>query len=55
MAAETDYSINAKAELEIELLHQKIDLLRETEVSELIQIIRRLEARLPEPPQSAIV
>jgi uncharacterized membrane protein len=49
-AAETDYGINAKAELEIELLHQKIDLLRETEVSELIQIIRRLEARLPDPP-----
>jgi uncharacterized membrane protein len=51
-AAQTDYRINAKAELEIELLHQKIDLLRETEVSELIQIIRRLEARLPEaaPP-----
>jgi len=46
-AAETDYSINAKAELEIELLHQKLDLLRETEVSELIQVIRRLEARLP--------
>jgi uncharacterized membrane protein len=47
-AAQTDYGINAKAELEIELLHQKLDLLRETEVSELIQIIRRLEARLPE-------
>jgi uncharacterized membrane protein len=46
-AAQTDYSINAKAELEIELLHQKLDLLRETEVSELIQIIRRLEERLP--------
>ncbi len=46
-AAESDYKINAKAELEIELLHQKLDLLRETEVSELIQIIRRLEARLP--------
>jgi uncharacterized membrane protein len=46
-AAQTDYSINAKAELEIELLHQKLDLLRETEVSELIQIIRRLEERIP--------
>ena len=52
-AAQTDYRINAKAELEIELLHQKLDLLRETEVSELIQIIRRLEARLPEPPATA--
>lgn len=47
MAAQTDYQVNAKAELEIELLHQKLDLLRETEVSELVQIIRRLEARLP--------
>ncbi len=46
-AAQDDYQINAKAELEIELLHQKIDLLRETEVTELIKIIRRLEARLP--------
>jgi uncharacterized membrane protein len=46
-AAQSDYQINAKAELEIELLHQKIDLLRETEVTELIKIIRRLEARLP--------
>ncbi len=47
VAAQNDYRINAKAELEIELLHQKLDLLRETEVSELIQIIRRLEDRLP--------
>ena len=46
-AMQVDYQINAKSELEIELLHQKIDLLRETEVSELIQVIRRLEARLP--------
>ena len=46
-AAQTDYRINAKAELEIELLHQKIDLLRETEVFELVAVIRRLEARLP--------
>ena len=46
-AMQTDFQINAKAELEIELLHQKIDLMRETEVSELVQVIRRLEARLP--------
>ena len=46
--AKTDYQVNAKAELEIELLHQKIDLLRETELLELVQVIRRLEARLPE-------
>jgi len=53
-AAQTDYQINAKAELEIELLHQKLDLLRETEVSELINVIRRLEARLP-PEDKAFV
>src|SRR5271154_2927652 len=47
LAANHDYEINCKAELEIELLHQKLDLLRETEVSELINVIRRLEARLP--------
>ena len=44
--AQTDYKVNAKSELEIELLHQKIDLLRATEVSELIQVIRRLETQL---------
>ena len=48
--AATDYQINAKAELEIELLHRKIDLLRETELLELVQVIRRLEARLPRAP-----
>jgi uncharacterized membrane protein len=53
--AKGDYNVNVKAELEIELLHQKIDLLRETEVLELIRLIRSLEARLaaslpPEPP-----
>src|SRR5271155_1030750 len=53
-AAQNDYQINAKAELEIELLHQKLDLLRETEVSELIQVIRRLEARLPPSELAAI-
>jgi uncharacterized membrane protein len=47
VAASHDYDINAKAELEIELLHQKIDLLRETEISELIKIIRALEERVP--------
>ncbi|MDR3463222.1 MAG: DUF1003 domain-containing protein [Beijerinckiaceae bacterium] len=46
-AAQHDYTINAKAELEIELLHQKLDLLRETEVAELIHIIRRLEEHIP--------
>jgi uncharacterized membrane protein len=54
VAMQNDFRINAKAELEIELLHQKIDLLRETEVSELVQVIRRLEARLPPSERHAL-
>ncbi len=45
MAAK-DFSINAKAELEIELLHEKIDRMREEEILKLTTIIERLEARL---------
>ena len=41
-AAENDYKINIKAELEIELLHQKIDELREKEVLDLTQAVRDL-------------
>ncbi len=44
--AQHDYEVNIKAELEIELLHQKLDLLRETEVLELIRIIRGLEEKM---------
>ena len=44
--AKSDYDVNLKAELEIELLHQKVDLMRENEMAELIQLIRSLEARL---------
>jgi len=54
LAANHDYEINCKAELEIELLHQKLDLLRETEVSELIQIIRSLEERIPKTTSTAM-
>jgi uncharacterized membrane protein len=36
-AAENDYRINVKAELEIELLHEKIDQLREREVLKLTE------------------
>ncbi|NOT64455.1 MAG: DUF1003 domain-containing protein [Methylotenera sp.] len=36
--AEHDYEVNLKAELEIMLLHEKIDLLRENQWSELIEI-----------------
>ncbi len=44
--AENDYQINIKAELEIELLHQKIDQLRETEVLQLTQAVSDLTAQL---------
>ena len=40
--AENDYKINIKAELEIELLHQKIDELREKEVLALTQAVADL-------------
>ena len=45
-AAEMDHQINIKAELEIELLHQKIDQLRETEVMYLTQAVKELTALL---------
>ena len=44
--AEHDYRINVKAELEIELLHNKIDALREQEIVKLLDIIQRLSAHL---------
>lgn len=44
--AEEDYQVNVKAELEIELLHQKIDLLREQEILALTKAVNALVARL---------
>lgn len=44
--AETDYEVNVKAELEIELLHEKIDLLKERELLALTEAVRELSARL---------
>jgi len=44
--AQNDYRINVKAELEIELLHNKIDALREQEIVQLLNIIQRLSAHL---------
>ncbi|MGQ9512862.1 DUF1003 domain-containing protein [Thermodesulfitimonas sp.] len=38
LSAEHDYEVNLKAELEIMALHEKIDLLREKQRSELISI-----------------
>ena len=45
-AAENDYRINLKAELEIELLHHKLDQLREQEVLELSKAVANLTAAL---------
>ncbi|MBV8685435.1 MAG: DUF1003 domain-containing protein [Alphaproteobacteria bacterium] len=46
LKAEDDYRINVKAELEIELLHQKLDELREREMLTLARSVERLTALL---------
>jgi len=46
--AANDYQINIKAELEIELLHQKIDALRNEEILALSEAVRSLTALLQE-------
>jgi uncharacterized membrane protein len=57
--AENDHQINIKAELEIELLHQKIDELRENEVLLLTKAIAdltellRTQGNLPPEPAAA--
>src|SRR6266404_4291331 len=58
-AAENDHQINIKAELEIELLHQKIDQLRETEVLQLAGTVKELtgllrKAKIEPGPAAAI-
>jgi uncharacterized membrane protein len=45
-SADNDYRINIKDELEIELLHQKIDELRETEVLQLTEAVKDLTGLL---------
>lgn len=52
--AENDYQVNIKAELEIELLHQKIDALREREVSQLTRAVAELTELLKaeRPPKA---
>lgn len=51
---EHDYEVNLKAELEIMLLHEKIDLLRETQWKELLDIqqqqLRLLSERVSRQP-----
>lgn len=39
---EQDYDVNLKAELEIEALHQKIDLMREQEIKQLTDLVEEL-------------
>jgi uncharacterized membrane protein len=46
LAAKSDYDINIKAELEIELLHQKLDALRENEVLNLTRTVASLTEML---------
>jgi uncharacterized membrane protein len=46
ISAENDHQINIKAELEIELLHEKIDKLREQEVMYLTKAVQDLTALL---------
>jgi uncharacterized membrane protein len=46
LKAEEDYRINIKAELEIELLHQKLDELRDREVLSLVRSVESLTATL---------
>jgi uncharacterized membrane protein len=42
----SDYEVNQKAELEIETLHQKIDLLKEQEIARLAAAVDRLTEML---------
>jgi uncharacterized membrane protein len=49
--ARHDYDVNIRAEMEIESLHAKIDLLREQEIAQLVEVVRRLEARLDIAPE----
>ena len=52
--AENDFQVNVKAELEIELLHQKIDELRENEVLNLTAAVKELTAMLRKAGPGAI-
>jgi uncharacterized membrane protein len=44
--AESDYEVNIKAELEIELLHQKVDLLKERELLALTKAVQDLSRQV---------
>ena len=53
--AAADYQINIKAELEIELLHQKLDELREKEVLSLTEAVKSLTELLQQRGKSSPV
>ena len=44
--AKNDYNVNIKAELEIELLHEKIDKMRQEEISRLTTLVEELAGKL---------
>ncbi len=46
LEAHHDYEVNMKAELEIELLHDKMNVLREQEMVEILRVLRTQEERL---------
>ncbi len=49
--AKHDYDVNVRSELEIKLLHEKLDHLRETHVGRLLEVIEKLQERLgPDEP-----
>ena len=48
--AEQDYDVNLKAELEIELLHQKMDLMCEQEIKRLTELVEDLARCRKEQP-----
>lgn len=51
--AQLDYEVNCRAESDIELLHQKIDLLRQEDITRLIGLLEALtEERLRREPAS---
>jgi len=44
--ANNDFEVNVKAELEIELLHQKIDMMKEKELAMLIATVQELSQKI---------
>lgn len=53
--AKNDYEVNVRTELEIMQVHRKIDTLRETELVELTELVKRQDAALQEINQRLII